>query len=239
MEEKRHKEFGILDSFDSAFRGLLFCVRQERNFRIHLIVAFCVLFGSVFLDLSLVEFYALLLVVTAVLVAEMVNTTLEKLSDLIIPDHNRRIREIKNVGAACVLITAVVSLFIGYLILGTHLPVKTEIALAAISRCPWYLTVIALLGTIALVFALKVMLHSKSLFHGGMPSGHAALSFALVSAIFFATGSPLVTAMALPLAILVAQSRVRRGVHTWLEVIYGGVLGAGIATLIFQGLHLP
>ena len=242
MEEshkKKERETSLLESFDHAVRGVLFCVRQERNFRIHLIAAFAVLFGSIFLDLNLIEFYILLLVITLVLVAEMVNTALERLVDVVAPEYSRRVREIKNIAAACVLVTAVVSLFIGYLILGTHLPARTETAVTAIKRTPWYLTVIGLLATIALVFFIKIRLRSRSLFHGGMPSGHAALSFGLLAAIFYTTESLLVAALALPLAVLVSQSRVREGIHTWLEVLYGAALGAGVVTFIFQLISWP
>ncbi len=238
-QRQKVKDHTLLESFDAAVRGLLFCLRQERNFRLHLTVAFAVLFGSIFLDLTLTEFYVLLLVIALVLVAEMVNTALERLVDMVAPQYSRRVRDIKNIGAACVLVAAVVSLFVGYLILGSHLPSSTEPAVAAIRRSPWYLTVIGLLATIALVFFLKISLRSKSLFHGGMPSGHAAFSFGLLAAIFYTTQSLVVTALALPLAILVSQGRVREGIHTWLEVVYGGVLGAGIVTFVFQLINLP
>ncbi|HNQ34718.1 MAG TPA: diacylglycerol kinase [bacterium] len=237
---KRISRETILESFDHAFRGLLFCARRERNFQIHLIIAGAVLVGSLFLNLSLLEFYVLILVITMVLVAEMVNTAFEKLADLVAPEQSRRVRDLKNIGAACVLVVAAVSVLIGYLILGTHLAFYSPSALRAVQNSPWYLTVVALLATIVAVLFLKRRLQSRSLFHGGMPSGHAAVSFALVTGIFFTSGGNLlVTALALPLAVLVAQSRVRRDIHTWPEVIYGALLGAGMTTLIFQVLHLP
>ena len=36
------------------------------------------------------------------------------------------------------------------------------------------------------------------------------------------------------MALLVAQTRVEAGVHTTLEVLYGGVLGAMVTAAIFQ-----
>jgi diacylglycerol kinase (ATP) len=235
-ENQKHKmkENTLLESFDHAVRGVLFCVRNERNFRIHLIFAFGALLGSVFLHLSLVEFYVLLLVITMVLIAEMVNTALEKLVDLATPEYNRLAREIKNIGAACVLVAVVVSLFIGYLILGKHIPDRTEKAVQTIITSPWYLSVIALILTYGLIFFVKIRMRSKSLFRGGMPSGHAALSFGILTAIYFITASPMVTALVLPMSILVTQSRIKRGIHSWSEVFYGALLGIFMATLVFQ-----
>lgn len=240
-EKQKHKikENSLLDSFDHAARGVFFCVRNERNFRIHLIAGFLVLFGSMFLDLSLVEFYVLLLVITGVLTAEMVNTALEKMVDLATPEYSRLAKEIKNIGAACVLISVVVALFVGYLMLGAHIPSRTEMAVYAIKTSPWYLSVIALLATYGLIFYVKMRMRAKSLFRGGMPSGHAALSFGILTAIFFITKSPMVTALVLPMSILVTQSRIKRGIHSWSEVFYGALLGIFIATLVFQVFRFP
>ncbi len=238
-QKRKIKETSLLDSFDHAVRGVLFCARSERNFRIHLVAGFLVLFGSMFLDLSLVEFYVLLLVITGVLVAEMINTALEKLIDLATPEYSRLAKEIKNVGAACVLVSVIVALFVGYLILGAHIPHQTELAVYAIKSSPWYLSVIAILATYALIFFVKIRMRAKSLFRGGMPSGHAALSFGILTAIFFITRSPMVTALVLPMSILVTQSRIKRGIHSWSEVVYGALLGVFIATLVFQTFRFP
>ena len=240
-EKQKHKikENSLLDSFDHAARGVLFCVRNERNFRIHLVVGFLALFGSLFLDLSLIEFYILLLVITGVLTAEMVNTALEKMVDLATPEYSRLAREIKNIGAACVLMSVVVALFVGYLILGAHIPSRTEMTVYAIKTSPWYLSVIALLATYGLIFYVKMRMRAKSLFRGGMPSGHAAFSFGILTAIFFITKSPMVTALVLPMSILVTQSRVKRGIHSWSEVLFGALLGIFIATLVFQVFRFP
>lgn len=228
----------LLESLDHAFRGLLDCIRRERNFRIHVIFALFVLPGSVFLGLSLVEFLVLLLVVALVLVAELVNTALEKTLDLLAPERSMKVREIKNIGAAFVLVGAVVSLFTGFMLLGAHLPARAGGAVLAVRGSPWYLTVIGLMLTVLAVLFLKTRFRSRSLFRGGMPSGHAAFSFAMLAAVFYTTASPVAMLMVLPLAALVAQSRVRRGIHTWAEVIYGALLGLGLVTLLFQAAYL-
>ena len=142
-------------------------------------------------------------------------------------------------GAACVLMSVVVALFVGYLMLGAHIPSRTEMTVYAIKTSPWYLSVIALLATYGLIFYVKMRMRAKSLFRGGMPSGHAALSFGILTAIFFITESPMVTALVLPMSILVTQSRIKRGIHSWSEVFYGALLGIFIATLVFQVFRFP
>lgn len=227
----------LLESLDHAFRGLIDCLRRERNFRIHVVFALLVLPGAVFLGLNLVEFLLLLFVVALVLVAELVNTALEKMLDLLAPGRSIKVREIKNIGAAFVLVAAIASLFCGFLLLGAHLPAEVSGTIEAVRRSPWYLTVLGMLLTVLAVIALKVRLRARSLFRGGMPSGHAAFSFAMMMAIFYTTASPLALLMTLPLASLVAQSRVRRGIHTWLEVLLGALLGMLLMTAVFQLIY--
>jgi len=43
-----------------------------------------------------------------------------------------------------------------------------------------------------------------------------------------------ISVIALVMAVLTAQSRVQAGIHTWLEVTLGGLLGAGLTVLIFR-----
>ena len=72
---------------------------------------------------------------------------------------------------------------------------------------------------------------------GGLPSGHAALAFAGWVAATYAAGADhrfLISSIALIMAFLVAQTRVESGVHSVLEVTYGGLLGALATLVVFQ-----
>lgn len=229
---------GLPESFDHAFRGLIFALREERNFRIHVFTAIGFLVITFFLGVSLNTLLILLVVMGVVLSAELFNTAFERTLDRLAPEKDRRTREIKNLLAAGVLVPVLAALLVGFLVLGAHLPAESGRTVRVIAESPWYLTVAGLLLTIALVIALKIKMRARSLFRGGMPSGHAAFSFAMLTAVFYVTASPLAAVMVFPLAVLVAQSRVRRKIHTWLEVVYGAILGAGMVTLVFQFVNL-
>lgn len=120
--EKKNK-ITLTESFDYAFRGLLYGLKTQRSLRIHFFVAIFVLLAGLWLDLSLVEFLILILTITIVLIAEMINTTLELVLDFITEEFNPIIKRIKNVCAAIVLIAAGASVIIGYLLLAKHFPV--------------------------------------------------------------------------------------------------------------------
>ena len=67
-----------------------------------------------------------------------------------------------------------------------------------------------------------------------MPSGHAAVAFALATAIIMISKDGLVASLALFLGFMVVQSRVEGGIHNVAEVIIGSFLGVLVTVLIFQ-----
>ena len=103
---------------------------------------------------------------------------------------------------------------------------------------PADLTLIALVVTILLVIGTKAISGRGTPLRGGLPSGHAALAFAgWVAATNWVGHSPhwfLVSSLTLIMALLVAHTRVESGVHSVLEVTYGGLLGAIVTLVLFQ-----
>jgi diacylglycerol kinase (ATP) len=75
---------------------------------------------------------------------------------------------------------------------------------------------------------------------GGLPSGHAAVAFAGWMAATYVLSNHehrfLISTLTFIMALLVAQTRVESGVHSALEVAYGGVLGALVTLVVFQVL---
>lgn len=81
--------------------------------RIHIVVAAYILVFSHFFSLSIEKLCILLLTISAVLSAEMVNTVAEELSDLSSEDYNPMARIAKDIAAGAVLITCGFSVVIG------------------------------------------------------------------------------------------------------------------------------
>ena len=118
-----------------AGRGVGFCIRHERNFRVHMAVAAYVLLLAPYFSLSRGEWAALLAVVALVLAAEAVNTAVEQVVNLASPRRRTRARVAKDVAAGAVLLCAA-----GALAAGLFLFLRPE-AFAAMQadflRCPW------------------------------------------------------------------------------------------------------
>jgi len=111
----------IIDSFRYAFRGLWYVLRTQRNVRVHLGIAACVVIVGIWLKVSLSQWAILVLTVGSVLVSEVLNTVAETLVDLVSPGYHPLARVVKDVTAGAVMLTTIVSMIVGLLVLGPSL----------------------------------------------------------------------------------------------------------------------
>ncbi|MCJ7932420.1 MAG: diacylglycerol kinase [Chryseobacterium sp.] len=106
----------IHKSFLNAFRGVFFMVKTERNFQIELLAFFVNLFLIFYLRLSGTDAALILIVSFAVLSAEIFNTAIERICDIIQPDFDKRIGFIKDIAAGAVALMAAASVGVGILV---------------------------------------------------------------------------------------------------------------------------
>ena len=108
-------------SFHCAFAGLAESWRSQRNVRIHLGFVLAVTALGVYLRLAASQWAILALTYTVVLVAELLNTALEALTDLFSPSYHPLARRAKDVAAGAVLVAALGAVAVGLLTLGPPL----------------------------------------------------------------------------------------------------------------------
>lgn len=99
-----------------AFRGIVYAFRHEGNFRLQVAGAIAVLVAIFYLGTSKNETIVLLLLITAVLILELLNTAFEKFVDIVKPRLSDHVRVVKNVMAGAVLLTSITSVVIGIII---------------------------------------------------------------------------------------------------------------------------
>lgn len=107
----------MVKSFRDALRGIGSAFRSERNVRVHLGAAILVFIAMRWLGIGKAEGIVLLLCIGAVMAAELFNSAIESLSDVVQPEHDERIRRVKDVSAGAVLVLAVISAIIGLIVL--------------------------------------------------------------------------------------------------------------------------
>jgi diacylglycerol kinase (ATP) len=231
----------ILDSFNYAFEGIIHVLRTQRNLRIHFAVAFIVLIVALVVNVTKLELIALLISITFVLIAEMLNTAVEAAIDIATTSFDPMAKLAKDIAAGAVLIASANALAVGYLVFAGKVADRSSELLDRLRQAPAELTLVALVLTIIIVIATKAYTGRGTPLRGGIPSGHAAVAFAGWMAATYVAGPHhrfLISSIALILAILVAQTRVESGVHSALEVKYGALVGALSTLMVFQVFHL-
>jgi diacylglycerol kinase len=106
----------VLKSFSFAFQGLKDCLLNEKNFRIQYVTALIILIAGIFFSLSNMEWISILICFALVLSFEIINSAIEKLCDLVCPSISPVIKKVKDMCAAAVLVSAIISFIIGCII---------------------------------------------------------------------------------------------------------------------------
>jgi diacylglycerol kinase (ATP) len=228
----------LLQSFNYALEGIIHVLRTQRNLRIQFLAAVIVLVWAFATGVSRIELIALLLSIAFVLVAEMINSAVEGAIDVATTSFDPMAKLAKDIAAGAVLIASVNAVAVGYLVFSGKVAERSTRILDKIRDAPITLTLIALVLVTLVVVATKALTGRGTPLRGGLPSGHAAIAFAGWMAITYTIGPSehrfLVSSLTFLLAVLVAQTRVEAGIHSTLEVIYGGLLGAMTTLVLFQ-----
>ena len=110
-----------LRSFGYAFAGWRYVLRTQRNTWIHAVLSLAVVLVSWWLGLSALEWAIILITISMVWMAELLNTALEAVVDLASPQQHPLAKVGKDVGAAAVLLSALAAVLTGVLVLGPPL----------------------------------------------------------------------------------------------------------------------
>jgi len=103
-------------SFKYAFQGLKAVFKEEQSFRVQLLIAFIVIVLMLYFPLTPTQRTLLVLTITAVLGLELLNSQLERILDLVDSNHSVKIKRIKDISAAAVLVAVIGSVLIALFI---------------------------------------------------------------------------------------------------------------------------
>jgi diacylglycerol kinase len=112
---------GWQQKFAHAAAGLFWSVRTQSSFWIHLPIAFAVLGVAAWLRVETWRWVAIVLAITIVLSAELLNTVIEQLVKVLHPDHDERIGQLLDTAAGAVLVAAIGAIIVGLIALGLPL----------------------------------------------------------------------------------------------------------------------
>lgn len=106
----------LINSFKYAFTGIWAALKKERNMKIHFVAAILVIIFGILLKISKIEWILCTFAIAMVISAELFNTAIETIVDMIIQEQNEKAKVAKDVSAGAVLITAIGAAIIGIII---------------------------------------------------------------------------------------------------------------------------
>ena len=105
-----------LRSFGYAWKGIRCCVGKEQNLSFHLIATVCVVIAGFALGITRTEWICIILCIGIVIAAELFNSAIERLVDLVSPQRHPLAGQIKDIAAGAVLVCALAAMVVGLVI---------------------------------------------------------------------------------------------------------------------------
>lgn len=135
----RFKAHSLLASLNYAFSGIYYCLRTQRNMRIHVAAGFTAMALGIWLALPLMHLAIVSIVASLVVTMEMLNTAIENAVDLATHRRHPLAKVAKDVAAAAVLVSAINALLVGLLLMGPPLWLRLQVLGAPLPELPAYL----------------------------------------------------------------------------------------------------
>jgi len=234
IKKERARDKRLVDSFNFAIEGLISALKNEKHMKVHILAAIIIVILAIVINASKVEILIISLSVSFVIITELVNTAVEAIVDLVSPERHPLAKLAKDVAAGAVLVAAINALCVGYLLFYDKLLDIFDGAnkLHVIAGRKGNISILILILVSILVIVLKTFFRKGTPLEGGMPSGHSAIAFAAFGILVFMTSDVRILVLGFFMAALVAQSRVKSGIHSIREVLVGGLLGFSVAFVI-------
>lgn len=115
-ERYKNTDQSITKSFKHAFEGLRYSFFAESNMLIHFLMIVIVLLASAVLQLNTIEWILVILISFIVIAAELINTSIEVLIDMLEPEYNPLAKIAKDCSAAAVMVLSFAAVIIGVII---------------------------------------------------------------------------------------------------------------------------
>ena len=97
------------------------CAGREQNITFHLLAASVVVMAGIFWGITRAEWLAVIICIGMVITAELFNSAIERLVDMVSPQWQRIAGEVKDIAAGAVLVTAIAAAVVGLLVFVPYL----------------------------------------------------------------------------------------------------------------------
>jgi len=224
-----------LRGFRYAYEGLRYALGTQRNMKFHFFLSFLVLMSAIVLQLPRTDILFLLLAITLVVVAELINTAIEKAVDLAMPDRHPVAKIAKDVSAAAVLVSAVFAVAVGMTVF--YDPLDRLFHHLVRDERPISAGIVLVL--LALVILSVVVIETRFSDRGRLtrPSLFAAVAFAVATTIVLIARDTLVFLLSFGLSSLVLIVLYDKKHRALASLVLGALIGVTVtcAAYYFAG----
>lgn len=111
----------LINSFKYAIEGIISSFKTERNMKIHVLAMIVIIALGLFFKLNKVEWCFIIIAIASVISAELFNTAIETVVDMVSPERNPKAKLAKDIAAGAVLVVAIGAAIIGFIIFGPQI----------------------------------------------------------------------------------------------------------------------
>lgn len=234
-KERKMKNKTMFSAMHYAINGIIGAFKSERNLRIHYLIGMCVFLFSLFFDFTKTEFACLCLTVGFVIFAEMINTAVEAVVDLLTDTYNEHAKVAKDVAAGGVLLSSGVAVVVAYFLFIDKITDATTVLLDTILESPVHILATILFIVVLAVVILKGIYKEKNKkYIRSFPSARITVSCAMAMYAWLITKSGIVAAISFSLCFMIAQMKLERRTTTIVQAILSGLLGILLVIIVFQ-----
>lgn len=106
----------LLKSFQYAVKGFKKSFKEEQNLRIQTVIGFLTILLGIYFNITRMEWAMLVFIIGLVIIMELANSAVERISDILKPRIDKYVKEIKDIAAATVMASSVTAIIIGIII---------------------------------------------------------------------------------------------------------------------------
>ena len=231
-----HKNKTWFSATKNALNGIIHAFKTERNLRIDYLIGALVFFISLFFDFTKVELICLVITIGFVIFAEMINSVVEYVVNLITQEYNLNAKAAKDIAAGGVLFASGISVVVAYLLFVDKIRVASMTLFKQMLSSKAHMLVTILFVIVLLVVILKGIFSKdeKNNYVKSMPSARVTISFALATYLFIITESFVVGGVALVLSIMVSSIKRENDKTTMMQIFLSAALGVLAVLAIYQ-----
>lgn len=228
----------FIQACNNAVNGIVYCATTQPNVKKELVLGTLVMLLSLFYNFTSAEFLCLTFAVFFVIFAELVNTAIESIVDLLVDVYHPKAKVAKDIGAGAVVLSAVNAVIVAYFLFfhEKNLTLITNSIFSQMIESPIHLTFVGIILTIIAVLVLKAGIEEKRMISGVepkfIPSGQSAVAFAILTAVWMTSRNPVIFCLALTLSLLVVGNRMNDA-RTFGEVVFGAFMGMLLMIMIY------